>query len=120
METRVYNCQNTNLPTKCNNFQTDSNLVRRYSEENARLQEQQKRQITEEYGQQEMYDVCTQKKSQFSWTGSKLGKEHIKAVHCHPAYLTYMQSTSCGMVGRMNPSWNEDCWEKYQQSQVCT
>ena len=28
-------------------------------------------------------------------TGSKLGKEHIKAVYCHPAYLTYMQSTSC-------------------------
>ena len=27
-------------------------------------------------------------------TGSKLGKEYIKAVHCHPAYLTYMQSTS--------------------------
>ena len=27
-------------------------------------------------------------------TGSKLGKEHIKAVHCHPAYLTSMQSTS--------------------------
>ena len=29
------------------------------------------------------------------WTGSKLGKEYIKAVYCHPAYLTYMQSTSC-------------------------
>ena len=27
-------------------------------------------------------------------TGSKLGKEHIKAVYCHPAYLTYMESTS--------------------------
>ena len=27
-------------------------------------------------------------------TGSKLGKEHVKAVYCHPAYLTYMQSTS--------------------------
>ena len=25
------------------------------------------------------------------WTGSKLGKEYIKAVYCHPAYLTYMQ-----------------------------
>ena len=30
-------------------------------------------------------------------TGSKLGKEFIKAVYCHPAYLTYMQSTSCEM-----------------------
>ena len=29
------------------------------------------------------------------WTGSKLEKEHIKAEYCHPAYLTYMQSTSC-------------------------
>ena len=30
-------------------------------------------------------------------TGSKLGKEYVKAVFCHPAYLTYMQSTSCEM-----------------------
>ena len=28
------------------------------------------------------------------WTGSKLGKEYVKAVYCHPAYLTHMQSTS--------------------------
>ena len=28
------------------------------------------------------------------WTGSKLGKEYIKTVYCHYAYLTYMQSTS--------------------------
>ena len=34
-------------------------------------------------------------------TGSKLGKEHVKAVYCHPAYLTYMQSTSCEMWGWM-------------------
>ena len=33
------------------------------------------------------------------WTGSKLGKEYIKAEYCHPAYLTYMQSTSCEMPG---------------------
>ena len=32
-------------------------------------------------------------------TGSKLGKEYFKAVYCHPAYLTYMQSTSCKMPG---------------------
>ena len=32
-------------------------------------------------------------------TGSKLGKEYIKAVHCYPAYFTYMQSTSCEMLG---------------------
>ena len=33
------------------------------------------------------------------WTGSKLGKEYINAVYCHPAYLTYMQSTSCKRTG---------------------
>ena len=33
------------------------------------------------------------------WTGSKLGKEYVKAVYCHPAYLTFMQSTSCEMPG---------------------
>jgi len=36
------------------------------------------------------------------WTGSKLGKEYIKAVYCHSAYLTYMQSTSCKMPGWFN------------------
>ena len=34
-------------------------------------------------------------------TGSKLGKEYVKAVYCHPAYLTYMQSTSSEMLGWM-------------------
>ena len=34
-------------------------------------------------------------------TGSKLGKKYIKAVYCHPAYLTYMQSTSCEMLDWM-------------------
>ena len=32
-------------------------------------------------------------------TGSKSGKEYVKAVYCHPAYLTSMQSTSCKMPG---------------------
>ena len=35
------------------------------------------------------------------WTGSKLGKEYIKIVYCHPAQLTYLQSTSCEMLGWM-------------------
>ena len=48
------------------------------------------------------------------WTGSKLGKEYVKAVYCHPAYLTSMQNTSSKM-----PGWNQDCWEKYQQPQIC-
>ena len=34
-------------------------------------------------------------------TGSKLGKEYVKAVYCHPVYLTYMQSISCKMSGWM-------------------
>ena len=34
-------------------------------------------------------------------TGSKWGKEYSKAVYCHPAYLTYMQNTSCEMLGWM-------------------
>ena len=34
------------------------------------------------------------------WTGSKLGKAYVKAVYCHPAYLTYMHSTS-----REMPRW---------------
>jgi len=35
------------------------------------------------------------------WTGSKLGKEYIKAVYCHPAYLTSRQSTSYKILGWM-------------------
>ena len=45
------------------------------------------------------YETCMQVKKQqlepdMEQTGSKSGKEHIKAVYCHPAYLTYMQSAS--------------------------
>ena len=35
------------------------------------------------------------------WMGSKLGKENVKAAYCHPAYLIYMQSTSCEILGCM-------------------
>ena len=34
-------------------------------------------------------------------TGSKLGKEYVKAVYCHLAYLTFMQSISCEMLSWM-------------------
>ena len=37
------------------------------------------------------------------WSGSKLGKEYIKAIYCHPTYLTYMQSTSGETLGWMKP-----------------
>ena len=66
------------------------------------------------------WEICMQVKKQ-QWeldikqqTGSKLGKEYVKAVYYHPAYLTYMQSTSREMLGWMKHSWNPDCLEKYQ------
>ena len=46
-------------------------------------------------------DLPPEKSDMGKWTGSKLGKENVKAVYCHPAYLTSMQSTSCEMLGRM-------------------
>ena len=50
------------------------------------------------------------------WTGSKLGKEYVKDVYCHPACLTYMQAKcQAGWV----TSWNQACQEKYQQPQIC-
>ena len=52
-------------------------------------------------------NLCLQVKKQ-QWepdreqqTGSKLGKEYVKGVYCHPAYLTSMQSISCEMPGWM-------------------
>jgi len=45
-------------------------------------------------------------------TGSKLVKEYEKAVYCHPAYWTSMQSILCEMLGWMN--YKLDCWEKYE------
>ena len=53
------------------------------------------------------WEICIQVKKQQleldmkQQTGSKSEKEYIKAVYCHPAYLTYMQSTSCKMPGWM-------------------
>ena len=55
-------------------------------------------------------------------TGSKLGKEYDKAVYFHPAYWTYMQSTSWEMLDwkkykhwkTLEKRWNQDCWEKSQ------
>ena len=53
------------------------------------------------------WEICIQVKKQQlepdmeQQTGSKLGKEYIKTIYFHPAYLTYMQSTSCEMPGWM-------------------
>ena len=47
-------------------------------------------------------------------TGSKLIKECAKAVYCYPAYLTYMQSTSCKMLGWMKHKLELRLQDKYQ------
>ena len=53
------------------------------------------------------WEICIQVKKQQleldmeQQTGSKLGKQYIKAVYCHPAYLTFMQSASCKLLGWM-------------------
>ena len=65
------------------------------------------------------WETCVQVKKQqlepdMEETGSKLGKEHIEAVCCNPAYLTYMQSTSWEMLGWMKHKLESDCWQKYQ------
>ena len=44
---------------------------------------------------------ATVRTGQGTMTDSKLGKEYVKAIYCHSAYLTYMQSTSCEMLGWM-------------------
>ena len=47
------------------------------------------------------------------WTASKLGKEYVKAMHFHPVYLTYMQSTSCEM-----PDWMKQKLESRLQGEI--
>ena len=47
-------------------------------------------------------------------TGSKLGKGYIKAVYCHPAYLTSMRVHHEKRWTGRNTSWNQDGQEKYQ------
>ena len=54
-----------------------------------------------------MFDLYSNQKQQLEldmeqWTGSKLRKGYIKAVYCHPAYLTYVQSTSYKMTSWIN------------------
>ena len=46
-------------------------------------------------------------------TGSKLGNEHVSAIYCHPAYLTFMQSTSCEM-----PDWMKHKLESRLQEEI--
>ena len=72
-----------------------------------------------------LWEICTQAKQQQvepdmeQQTGSKSGKECIQAVYCHPAYITYMQATSCEMPSWMKHKLESRSPEKYQQPQIC-
>ena len=67
------------------------------------------------------WETCTKDKKQQlepdmeQWTGSKLGKEYIKAVYCHPAYLTYTQNTSWEMLGWMKHKPESRYWININQ-----
>ena len=60
---------------------------------------------------QTSWEICLQVKKQRleldmeQQTGSKLAKKYVKAVYCHPAYLIYVQSISCGMP----------CWKTHKK-----
>ena len=53
------------------------------------------------------------------WTDSKLGKEYGKALYCHPAYLTYMQSTLCEMPGWMKHKLESRLPEEISVTSIC-
>ena len=71
------------------------------------------------------WEICRQvKKLQLEmdmeqWASSKLRKEYFKAVYYHPAYLTYMQSTSWEMLDWMKHNLESRFQKKYQQLQIC-
>ena len=58
--------------------------------------------ILKEMGLPDHHTCLLRKQGATVRTGFKLGKEYVKAIYCHPAYLTYMQSTSCEVPGWMN------------------
>ena len=70
------------------------------------------------------WETCIQVKKQVrtghgKWTASKLGKDFIKALYCHPAYLTYMKSTSCEMSGWMKHKLELRLLVEIQLPQIC-
>ena len=70
------------------------------------------------------WEICIQVRKQQlepdmeQQTDWKLGKEYIKAVYCHPDYLTSMQSNHAKCQAGWSTSWNQDCREKHQP-QIC-
>ena len=70
-------------------------------------------------------EICMQVKKQQleldmeQQTGSKSGKEYIKALYCHSAYLTYMQSSSCEMLGWMELKLESRLLKEISIPQIC-
>ena len=66
------------------------------------------------------WEICMQVKKQQlelemeQQTGSKSGKVYVKAIYCHPAYLTYMQSTSREMLGWIKHKLESRLQKKHQ------
>ena len=66
------------------------------------------------------WEICIQVRKQQleldmeQQTAFILGKEYVKALYCHAAYLIYMQSTSWETWAGSSTGWNQDCQEKYQ------
>ena len=71
------------------------------------------------------WEICAQVKKQQleldmeQWTGSKLGREYVKAAYCHLTYSTYMQSTSCEMPGWMKHKLEPRLLGEISITQIC-
>ena len=71
------------------------------------------------------WEICMQVKKQQleldmeQQTGSKSGKEHNKAIYCHPTYLTYMQSISCKMPGCLKHKLKSRLLGKISITSIC-
>ena len=72
------------------------------------------------------WEICLQVKKQQleldmeQQASYKSWKKYVKAVYCHPAYLTYMQRAHCEKRwAGWSTIWNQDCQEKYQQPRIC-
>ena len=79
------------------------------------------------------WEICMQVKKQQleldmeQQTGSKSGKEYVKAIYCHPAYLIIIYTVTLLICrvhhmkcwGGWSTGWNHDCQEKYQYPQIC-
>ena len=65
------------------------------------------------------WETDMQVRKQQNWTRNNKLVANFKAVYCPHAYLTYIQSTSWETWAGGSTSWNKDCWEKYQEPQIC-